>query len=80
LRPETKTRGERRRRKESRVRAKRVECLPLPDGQGRSWTRSVSSVEVRKAEVVDRRAVTTFWSTPDGLYESWRLTRANESR
>jgi len=26
----------------------------------------------RGAEIVDRGGVTTFWSTPDGLYESWR--------
>ena len=26
----------------------------------------------RRAEIVDGRGVTTFWSTPEGLYESWR--------
>ena len=26
----------------------------------------------RRAEIVDGREVTTFWSTPEGLYESWR--------
>src|SRR5258706_8460266 len=30
---------------------------------------------VRKAEIVDGRGVTTFWSTPDGLYKSWRPHR-----
>ena len=29
----------------------------------------------RKAEIVDRGGVTTFWSTPEGLYESWRPAR-----
>jgi len=27
---------------------------------------------MRKADIVDGRGVTTCWSTPDGLYESWR--------
>ena len=31
--------------------------------------------EVKKAEIVDRGGVTTFWSTPNGLYENWRSAR-----
>ena len=74
FRPETQTRGERRRRKGSRERARRTECLLLPNGKDRKRNRAgqpwgVSNVErpPREAKAVDRRGLPPFWSTSDGL-------------
>ena len=54
---------------------------PKKEDREKGWTtverkrRGGRPKGVRKAEIVDGRGVTTFWSTPDGLYESWRPGR-----
>jgi len=35
---------------------------------------------LREAEVMGGKGATTFWSTPDGLHESWRQHRGRQAR
>jgi len=41
-----------------------------PQQAGQGWTTVGRKQHQGKEEAVDRRGVTTFWSTQDGLYES----------